>query len=50
MRHGAASRNPDVPITYELGDNTDRTLLRQVSVGAAQEMMTLLLAARHRAN
>lgn len=32
-------------ITYELGDNTDRSLLRQVSEGAAQELMTLLLAA-----
>jgi murein tripeptide amidase MpaA len=31
-------------ITYELGDNTDRALLRQISAGAAQEMMTLLLA------
>lgn len=33
-------------ITYELGDNTDRALLRQISAGAAQEMMTLLLAAK----
>jgi hypothetical protein len=37
-------------ITYEIGDNTDRALLRQISVGAAQEMMTLLLAAKQRAN
>jgi len=33
-------------ITYELGDNTDRALLRQISAGAAQEMMTLLLATK----
>jgi len=33
-------------ITYELGDNTDRALLQQVSTGAAQEMMTLLLSAK----
>jgi hypothetical protein len=32
-------------ITYELGDNTDRALLRQISAGAAQEMMSLLLSA-----
>ena len=37
-------------ITYELGDNTDRALLRQISAGAAQEMMTLLLAARQAGN
>jgi hypothetical protein len=30
-------------ITYELGDNTDRALLRQISAGAAQEMMELML-------
>jgi predicted deacylase len=30
-------------ITYELGDNTDRALLRQISAGAAQEMMGLLV-------
>jgi len=35
-------------ITYELGDNTDRALLRQISAGAAQEMMTLLLDANDR--
>lgn len=33
-------------ITYELGDNTDRALLQQISTGAAQEMMQLLLAAK----
>ena len=33
-------------ITYELGDNTDRALLQQISAGAAQEMMTLLLSAK----
>jgi hypothetical protein len=33
-------------ITYELGDNTDRALLRQISAGAAQEMMELLLAGK----
>jgi hypothetical protein len=33
-------------ITYEIGDNTDRALLQQISAGAAQEMMTLLLAAK----
>ena len=32
--------------TYELGDNTDRALLQQISTGAAQEMMQLLLAAK----
>ncbi len=31
-------------ITYELGDNTDRALLQQIATGAAQEMMTILLA------
>ena len=30
-------------ITYEIGDNTDRSLLQQVAVNAAQEMMSLLL-------
>jgi hypothetical protein len=30
-------------ITYELGDNTERALLKQVAAAAAQEMMTLLL-------
>jgi len=33
-------------ITYELGDNSDRALLQQISAGAAQEMMTLLLSAK----
>jgi cytosolic carboxypeptidase protein 6 len=33
-------------ITYEIGDNTDRALLRQISAGAAQEMMALLLTAK----
>ena len=33
-------------ITYELGDNSDRTLLRQISAGVAQEVMTLLLATK----
>jgi hypothetical protein len=33
-------------ITYELGDNTDRAQLQQISAGAAQEMMTLLLSAK----
>jgi hypothetical protein len=37
-------------ITYELGDNTDRALLRQIAAGAAQEMMSLLLAAKRGAN
>jgi murein tripeptide amidase MpaA len=37
-------------ITYEIGDNTDRALLRQISTGAAQEMITLLLAAKRGAN
>ncbi|MGV3660084.1 MAG: M14 family zinc carboxypeptidase [Prosthecobacter sp.] len=31
-------------ITYEIGDNTDRALLKRVAASAAQEMMTLLLA------
>ncbi len=31
-------------ITYELGYNTDRELIRKVSTGAAEEMMKLLLA------
>ena len=31
-------------ITYELGDNTDRAQLQQIATGAAQEMMTILLA------
>jgi predicted deacylase len=31
-------------ITYELGDNTDRARLQAIAAGAAQEMMTLLLA------
>ncbi len=31
-------------ITYEIGDNTDRALLKRVAANAAQEMMTLLLA------
>lgn len=31
-------------ITYELGDNTDRAELQRIAAGAAQEMMTLLLA------
>jgi len=30
-------------ITYEIGDNTDRAMLKQVAANAAQEMMTLLL-------
>lgn len=30
-------------ITYEIGDNTDRALLKRVAAAAAQEMMTLLL-------
>ncbi|MFN0075977.1 MAG: M14 family metallopeptidase [Prosthecobacter sp.] len=30
-------------ITYEIGDNTDRALLKRVAANAAQEMMTLLL-------
>jgi hypothetical protein len=37
-------------ITYEIGDNTDRALLQQISAGAAQEMMKLLLAAKRGAN
>ena len=37
-------------ITYEIGDNTDRALLKQISAGAAQEMMTLLLNAKRGAN
>ncbi|MFZ5828492.1 MAG: M14 family metallopeptidase, partial [Planctomycetota bacterium] len=42
--HNWAYRTLGVPaITYEIGDNTDRTLLRQIADGAAQEMMTLLL-------
>jgi hypothetical protein len=32
-------------ITYELGDNTPRPLIRQIVSGAAEEMMKLLLAA-----
>ncbi len=31
-------------ITYEIGDNTDRALLKRVAANAAQEMMALLLA------
>lgn len=31
-------------ITYEIGDNTDRSLLKRVAANAAQEMMTLLLS------
>ena len=30
-------------ITYEIGDNTERSLLRQVAAEAAQEMMIQLL-------
>ncbi|HYF36342.1 MAG TPA: M14 family metallopeptidase, partial [Prosthecobacter sp.] len=30
-------------ITYEIGDNTERSLLRRVAANAAREMMTLLL-------
>ena len=30
-------------ITYELGYNTDRELIKKVSTGAAEEMMKLLL-------
>lgn len=37
-------------ITYELGDNTDRAQLQQISTGAAQEMMMLLLAAKQKSN
>lgn len=33
-------------ITYEIGDNTDRAMLKRVAAGAAQEMMTLLLAGK----
>jgi cytosolic carboxypeptidase protein 6 len=33
-------------ITYELGDNSDRALLRQIAAGAAQEMMQLLIASK----
>jgi predicted deacylase len=41
---GWAYKTLGIPaITYELGDNTDRALLRQVSAGAAQEMMGVLL-------
>lgn len=40
-----AHRELGIPaITYELGDNTDRALLAQIATGAAEEMMTLLLA------
>ena len=30
-------------ITYEIGDNTDRALLKRVAAAAADEMMTLLM-------
>jgi cytosolic carboxypeptidase protein 6 len=30
-------------VTYEVGDETDRTLIRQIGVGSAQAMMELLL-------
>lgn len=30
-------------VTYEIGDNTDRALLKRIAANAAQEMMTLLL-------
>ena len=33
-------------ITYEIGDNTDRTALRRLATGAAEETMTLLLQAK----
>lgn len=33
-------------ITYEIGDNTDRAMLKRVAANAAQEMMTLLLEAK----
>lgn len=37
-------------ITYELGDETPRELIRQVAVGAAEEMMKLLLEAALKVN
>ena len=45
--HNWAHQRFGIPtVTYEIGDNTERTLFQRVAVGAAEEMMTLLLAAK----
>ncbi|MDX1548673.1 MAG: hypothetical protein R3247_16875, partial [Rhodothermales bacterium] len=31
------------PVTYEVGDETDRALIRRIATGAAEAMMELLL-------
>jgi hypothetical protein len=33
-------------ITYEIGDNTDRAMLKRVAAAAAQEMMSLMLGVK----
>jgi hypothetical protein len=42
--HNWSHKTLGIPaITYEIGDETDRALLQQISTGAAEEMMKLLL-------